>query len=69
MTASSCHYCRSRRVGSYVAHVLKSLNVTFVAIEFDSANRAIEGNRNRFGIGDAGQSIVLNAARIEQANL
>jgi CPA2 family monovalent cation:H+ antiporter-2 len=58
------------RVGSYVAHVLKSLNVTFVTIEFDS--RQIERLRET-GIalvyGDAGQSIVLNAARIEQANL
>ncbi len=58
------------RVGSYVAHVLKSLNVTFVAIEFDC--RQIERMREA-GIalvyGDASQSTVLSAARIEQADL
>ena len=58
------------RVGAYVANVLKSLQVTFVVIEFDSrqVNRLKEA-----GIplvyGDASQPIVLNAAGIEQAKL
>jgi CPA2 family monovalent cation:H+ antiporter-2 len=58
------------RVGAYVAHVLKNLNVPFVVIEYDSrqVNRLKET-----GIplvyGDASQPIVLNAARIEQAKL
>lgn len=58
------------RVGAYVANVLKSLNVPFVVIEFDSrqVNRLKET-----GIplvyGDASQFIVLNAAGIEQATL
>jgi len=58
------------RVGAYVANVLKSLQVTFVIIEFDSR----QGNRlKEMGMplvyGDAGQEIVLNAAGIGQAKL
>lgn len=58
------------RVGAYVAHVLKSLQVTFVVIEFDSrrVNRLKETGVPLV-YGDASQPIVLNAAGIEQAKL
>jgi CPA2 family monovalent cation:H+ antiporter-2 len=58
------------RIGFYVANVLKSLKVTFVAIELDSrhVNRLKEAGMPLV-YGDASQSIVLNAAGISSAKL
>jgi CPA2 family monovalent cation:H+ antiporter-2 len=58
------------RVGYYVANVLKSLQVTFVVIEFDArqVNRLKETGMSLI-YGDASQPIVLNAAKIENAKI
>ena len=58
------------RVGSYVAQVLQRLNLEFVMIELNS-HRVEQAKNEKFPViyGDAGQEVVLKAAKIEQARL
>ncbi|MBF0101153.1 MAG: cation:proton antiporter [Desulfobacterales bacterium] len=58
------------RIGSYVAQVLQSLNVTFVVIEFNSIQiNQVNEWKLPLIYGDASQLIVLEAAKIEHAKL
>jgi CPA2 family monovalent cation:H+ antiporter-2 len=58
------------RVGHYVAQILQSLKVTFVLIELDY-QRVNQAREAGFPLvyGDASQTIVLKAAKIEHARL
>jgi CPA2 family monovalent cation:H+ antiporter-2 len=58
------------RIGTYVAQVLKKLSVAFVVIEFNSHRiHHLKESGLPLIYGDASQSIVLEAAKIEHAKL
>jgi CPA2 family monovalent cation:H+ antiporter-2 len=58
------------RIGTYVARILKSLNVSFVVIEFNShLIHSVKESGLPLIYGDASQLIVLEAAKIETARL
>ena len=58
------------RIGSYIAQVLKRLNLDFVIIELDS-RRVDSAKTNKYSVifGDASQRVVLNAAKVLDAKL